>query len=150
LNYSLLGASLGILLLVVLASVIRFGRRLLFRRRPIFQPQPDTAWLTFGPRAAAFAWIALAIFTGTFLAISMGPDTLPPTHADDKYFVMMNLLTGLAIFFSIFAVRAAAKIAEQKKTRGITRLKFLLVALACVFLTWFSIHWNIIGPAHRF
>jgi hypothetical protein len=80
----------------------------------------------------------------------MGPDTLPPTHADDKYFVMMNLLAGLAIFFSIFAVRAAASMAQQKKMRGITRLKFLLVALACVFLTWFSIHWNIIGPAHRF
>lgn len=150
LNYSMLGASLGTLLLVVLASFIRFSRRLLFRRRPGFQPQPDTAWLTFGPRAAAFTWVALAIFLGIFVAISMGPDTLPPTHADDKYFVMMNLLTGLAIFFSIFAVRAAAKVAQQKQMRGITRLKFLLVALSCAFLTWFSIHWNIIGPAHRF
>jgi hypothetical protein len=25
-----------------------------------------------------------------------------------------------------------------------------LVAAACVFLTWYSIHWNLIGPIHRF
>jgi hypothetical protein len=24
------------------------------------------------------------------------------------------------------------------------------VAAACVFLTWYSIHWNLIGPIHRF
>jgi len=148
--YSALGASLGILLLVVLATLVRLARHLFFRSRPGFQPQPGTEWLTFGPRAAAFTWIALAIVLGTFVGIAMGPDTIPPTHADDKYFMMFNLLTGLAIFFSIFAVRAAAKMAQQKKMRAVTRLKFLLVALACAFLTWFSIHWNIIGPAHRF
>jgi hypothetical protein len=99
---------------------------------------------------AAFAWIALAIFVGTFVAIALGPDSLPPTDADDKYFVVFNVLAGLAIFFSLFAVRATMKVLRQKGIRPISRLKFSLIALACVFLTWFSIHWNLIGPAHRF
>jgi hypothetical protein len=34
--------------------------------------------------------------------------------------------------------------------RIISRVKFSLVAAACVFLTWYSIHWNLIGPIHRF
>ncbi len=33
--------------------------------------------------------------------------------------------------------------------RKITKVKFSLVALACLFLSWFAIHWNIIGPATR-
>jgi CubicO group peptidase (beta-lactamase class C family) len=148
--FSLLGASLVILAAVVLATLFRLGRRLLFRSRPRLQPQPATAWLTFGPRMAAFAWVVLAIFVATFAAIALGPDSLPPTDADEKYFVAFNVLAGLAIFFSLLVVRATIKVLPQKEIRPISRLKFSLIALACAFLTWFSIHWNLIGPTHRF
>ena len=147
---SALGASLVILALVVLASLIRLSRQIFFSNRPRFERQPATVWLTFGPRTAAFAWIVLAVVVGSFVAVMTGDNSLPPSHADDKYFMLFNVLTGIAIFFSLFAIRAAAKIVQQKEVRAISRLKFSLVALACAFLIWFSIHWNLIGPARRF
>jgi hypothetical protein len=33
--------------------------------------------------------------------------------------------------------------------RTITKIKFSLVAIACLLVTWFAIHWNIFGPASR-
>jgi uncharacterized membrane protein YozB (DUF420 family) len=62
----------------------------------------------------------------------------------------MNWLTGLAIFFSLFAIIAGLRSWRRHDIRTISRIKFSLVALACLFLVWFSIHWNVIGPAHRF
>jgi len=87
---------------------------------------------------------------GTFSTTALDPDSLPPTNADEKYFVLFNLLVGLAIFFSLFAFWAAAKVLHQKETGLISRLKASLVALSCAFLSWFSIHWNLIGAAHRY
>jgi hypothetical protein len=77
-------------------------------------------------------------------------DTLLPTRALDKYFVLMNLVTGAAIFFSIFAILAGWRIWRRSELRTISKVKFSLVAAACLFLTWFSVHWHLIGPAHRF
>jgi CubicO group peptidase (beta-lactamase class C family) len=147
---SLLGASFAVLALVVLASLLRLGRRIFFPSRPRFERQPATVWLTFGPRMAAFAWIILGAVVGATVASMVGANSLPPSHAADKYFMIFNVLTVIAIFFSLFAIRAAAKIVQQREVRGISRLKFSLVALACAFLIWFSIHWNLIGPARRF
>ena len=143
-------ASIAILLLVVLASLLRFFRRLLFPNRPRWQAQPHTLWLTFAPRSAAFAWVTLLAYLAVFLAVTTGPDSLVPTHESDKYFVICNILAGLAIFSSLFAVLAGARIWRRQDLRSISKFKFSLVALACLFLSWVSVHWNIIGPAHRF
>ncbi len=77
-------------------------------------------------------------------------ETMLPTHALDKYFVMMNMVTGVAILLSIFAVYAGLRVWRLADIRFISKLKFSLVAAACVFLTWFSVHWHLIGAAHRF
>jgi hypothetical protein len=63
---------------------------------------------------------------------------------------MMNLVTGLAIFFSVLAVVACLRVWRRSEIRLISKLKFSLVAFACLFLTWFSVHWRLIGSAHRF
>jgi CubicO group peptidase (beta-lactamase class C family) len=144
------GASVAILLAVVLAVLLRFFRAVLLPNRPAWQAQPGTLRLTFAPRAAAFAWTILLAYLGTLLSVMMGPDALVPTHESDKYFMICNLLAGLAIFASIFAVISGLRIWRREELRRISQVKFSLVALACVFLTWFSIHWNVIGPAHRF
>ena len=148
--YPLGAASVATLLAVVLAVLLRFFRALLLPNRPAWQAQPGTLRLTFAPRAASFAWIILLAYVGTLLSVMMGPDSLVPTHESDKYFMICNLLAGLAILASIFAVISGLRIWRREELRRISQLKFSLVALACVFLTWFSIHWNIIGPARRF
>ena len=145
----ILCVSLAILLLVLTASLIRVGRRILMSKRPAFKPQPGTLRLTMWPRLSAIAWIVLAI--GTALLMSrLENETLLPSHDVDKYFVMMNLFAGVAIFLSLFAALAGLRIWRHSKLRFISKLKFCLVAAACVFLTWFSVHWHLIGPAHRF
>jgi CubicO group peptidase (beta-lactamase class C family) len=142
-------ASLAILILVIVTSLIRVGRRILMSKRPAFQPQPGTLWLTLAPRLSAIAWVVLAIGTAALMA-RLEHESMLPTHDVDKYFVMMNLVTGLAIFFSLFAIVSGLLVWRRSEIRVISKLKFSLVAFACLFLTWFSVHWHLIGPAHRF
>jgi CubicO group peptidase (beta-lactamase class C family) len=142
------GTSLGILALVVLATLIRLGKRIFLRRRPRPQPRPETIWLTPGPRIAAFCWV---ILLGTILIFFtvQGDDLMPPTPAWFRWFVAMNWATAIAIFFSIFAVVSGIRIWWRDQIRRITMIKFSLVGLSCLVLSWFSIVWRVIGPAHR-
>lgn len=144
-----LAVSVLILLLVVLASLIRFGRRLFFRDRPPFKPQTGTVWMTMGPRVAAFTWIIVAIWL-LALAVNLQNSDLPSFPVIERYFSLITWFSVAAAFFSIFALIAGIRIWRRADTRFVSRLKFSLVALACVFLTWYSIHWNLIGPIHRF
>jgi CubicO group peptidase (beta-lactamase class C family) len=141
--------SLVVLLMVVAASLLRLGRRLFLSKRPRLKEQPGAIRLTAGPRLSAFAWIILVVGTAILMA-RLESETMLPTHAVDKYFVLINLVTGVAIFFSIFAVLAGWRVWGHSEVRTISKVKFSLVAGACLFLTWFSIHWHLIGPAHRF
>jgi CubicO group peptidase (beta-lactamase class C family) len=143
-----LGVSLGILLLVALTTLVRAGRRICLRKRPRPAPQPGTIWLTLGPRIAAFAWVILLGSILGFLA-STGDDFMPPTPEWFRWFVLVNWATAITIFFSFFAVVAGIRIWFRDQIRWITMVKFSLVGLACLFLSWFAIHWNLIGPAHR-
>lgn len=141
------GSSLAILLLVVLASVIRIWRRLFQRRRPVPAPQPGTLWLTAAPRSAAILWVLfLGGLIGFFLA--KGDNLMPPTPEWFPWFVLINFIAMVAIVVSTLAVISGFK-SWGRDLRLITRIKFSLVALACAFLSWFAIHWHIIGPTHR-
>jgi hypothetical protein len=144
-----LSVSLAILLLVLLASLVRVGRQVLMSKRPAFLPQPGTVRLTLAQRLSAIAWVSLAIGTAILMS-RLANESLLPSHDLDKYFVMMNLVAGLAILFSLFAVVAGLLVWRRAEVRFISKLKFSLVAVACLFLTWFSVHWHLIGPAHRF
>jgi len=144
-----LTVSVSILLFVVLASLTRLGRRLFFRKRPRLSPQPGTLWLSIGPRLAAFLWIIVGIFFGLLLN-HLQDDALPKFPVLERYFWFITWFSVLAVFFSIFAVISGIRIWSRDDVRVISRVKFSLVALACVFLTWYSIHWNLIGPIHRF
>jgi hypothetical protein len=61
----------------------------------------------------------------------------------------MNWVTALCILFSVFAVVSGIRVWWRDNLRTITRVKFSLVGLSCLILSWFAIHWNLIGPAHR-
>jgi CubicO group peptidase (beta-lactamase class C family) len=144
-----LAVSLLILLAVVVASLIRLNRRLFFRNRLPLKPQPGTQWITIRPRLAAFFWIIVTIWL-VALSVSLQNEALPSFPVIQRYFSLINWFSVLAVFFSIFALLAGIRVWRRTDLRVISRLKFSLVAAACVFLTWYSIHWNLIGPIHRF
>ena len=142
-------ASAAIVFAVVLALLVFFFRGLAFSHRPASKPPAGTLRLTFAPRAAAMAWTVLLVYLGTLVRVMTSSDTVPD-HRYDKYFILCNLLAAVAIFASVFAVIAGIRIWSRDSLRWTSRVKFSLVALACLFLTWFSLHWHILGPARRF
>jgi CubicO group peptidase (beta-lactamase class C family) len=142
------GLSLVALFSVVFAALSRTIRRLLLRNRPRPAPQPATRWLPFTTQIAAWIWVVLLSTIFAVLAAA-GDDLAPPTKAWDKYFYLTNAITAVAIFFSVLAIFSGLLAWLRNDLRAITKVKFSLVALACLFLMWFAIHWNIIGPATR-
>ncbi|HTB97020.1 MAG TPA: serine hydrolase domain-containing protein, partial [Terracidiphilus sp.] len=149
-NYvlSAVGASLGVMVLVLLATMVRVGRRMFFRRRPRLAPQPGTIWLTWGPRMASFVWVVLLGSIGGFL-VAEGDDMMPPTPDWFRWLEAVNWVAGLALLLSLVAVISAFRIWRREELRWITKVKFSFVGLACAILSWFAVHWNILGPAHR-
>lgn len=147
--YCLLGASLVIVLLVVSAALGRFIRGIVFRRRPKLKPQPGTVYLTFGPLIACSAWIAVAAVAFAIAKHFDSDSVIGPTAAFDKFFVMENLVALLAILLSVWAIFSGI-IVWLRDLRVITKIKFSLVALACLYLIFFALHYNILGPAHRY
>ena len=142
------GASLVILTFVVIAPILRLGRRIFLRKRPRLEPQPGTQWLSTSPRLAAFAWCILLGIITVFIVVS-GDDLMPPTPDWFKWFMLMNWATCVALFFSFFAVIAGIRTWWRDELRWITKVKFTLVSLACLILSWFAVHWNLIGPSQR-
>jgi CubicO group peptidase (beta-lactamase class C family) len=143
---SAVGASLAVLILVVLAPLIRLGRRLILRRRPPLEPRPGTHWLPLTTQLAAGLWVVLLVALGICVLVLGGEDTMPPTTAWDKYFVLLNVLTAVAIALSLGPVISAIRICRDPALRKISMVKYSLVGLACVVLCWFAIHWHILGP----
>ena len=146
--YALCGGSVVILAAVIFASLYRVGRRLLLKNRPKLAPQPGTVWLPLASRISAWLWLGLLGGIFAFFA-SNGDDLAPPTAAWDKYFYLVNAVTVIAIFFGLFAIGSGLRVWFRSGLRRITQIKFSLVALACLLLSWLAIHWNILGPASR-
>jgi hypothetical protein len=71
------------------------------------------------------------------------------TPALFKWLTVLNWATGIALIWSIFAVVSGIRIWWRPHTSKITMVKFTLVALACLFASWFAVNWRLIGPAHR-
>jgi CubicO group peptidase (beta-lactamase class C family) len=143
------GLSLIVLFSVAFATLSRTTRRLLMKNRALPAPQPGTRWLPFTTQLAAWIWVVLLSTIFVIVAAS-GDNIAPPTDVWIKYFYLINVVTAVAIFFSVLAIFSGLLVWLRGDLRKITKAKFSLVALACLFLAWFAIHWNIIGPATRF
>ena len=142
------GSSLGILVLVVFATLLRIGRRIFMHRRPRLEPQPGTKWLTWGPRMAAFVWVLMLGSIAVYFAVQ-GDDLMPPTPEWYPWLEALNWATAVALVLSLVAVFSALRIWWKEDLRWITKIKFSLVGLSCAILSWCAVHWNLIGPAHR-
>jgi len=139
--------SLAILAAVLLATILRTGRRIFLRKRVKLAPQPGTVWLSWGPRLAAITWIVLLSGVGGFF-MSKGDEFLPP---NPDWFIWLNLLNGavgLCLLFSLFAVISGIRV-WRRDLRWITKVKFTLVAVACVVVSYWAVHWHLIGPTTR-
>jgi CubicO group peptidase (beta-lactamase class C family) len=138
--------SLLVLLAVVVAPLIRVARRVFPGHRPLPSPQPGTRWLPWTTQVAAVVWVILFAALGSALAVLGGDDAMPPTSAWDKYLVLTNFVTALALGFSLLVVFSAVRVWSRTGLRRITMVKYSLVAVACLILSLFAIHWHLLGP----
>jgi CubicO group peptidase (beta-lactamase class C family) len=144
--FGCLAASVLILLAVVIWPLFRLGRRIFLSHRPRLAPQPGTHWLPFTTKIAAGAWLAVLGFIATAMIVTGGGDAMPPTSAWDKYMVLLNAMSMVALLFSVLAVISASRVWLRPDFRRITQVKQAVVAAACIFLSWFALHWHLLGP----
>jgi len=139
--------SFGILALIILTNLLRAWKHLIHRGRPMPEPQPRTMGLPAASRFAAYLWIALLAALFDYF-IRANDNLMLPSPAWFKWMALENFAAMLAIVLSTLTVIAGVE-SWSKDLRFLTKLKFSLVALACLFMSWFAIHWHIIGPTHR-
>jgi CubicO group peptidase (beta-lactamase class C family) len=140
-------ASLGSFLLIILANLARAWKHLFQRHRPMPVPQPGTIWLPAASRFAAYLWVGLLAVLANYF-VTPGNNPILPTPAWFKWMALENFVATLAIVASTLTLVAGIEI-WRENLRFITKLKFSLVALASLFMSWFAIHWHILGPTHR-
>jgi len=146
--FVLLGISSAIVCSVLIALMLRLGRRYLLRSsQPI--PNPGTLHLSALQKGAAVYWVVMLVGLAIVIVVFGNDDAIPPTTAWDKYFLICDILFAIAVLLSIFPVVSAVRVWRRQATRRMSQIKFTLVGLACLFLSWFVVHWNVIGPIHR-
>jgi CubicO group peptidase (beta-lactamase class C family) len=141
-----MAASCLILLAVVVWPLGRVARRIFLSHRTRLAPQPGTHWLPWTTKIAAGVWLVLLAAIGIAALVEGGSDAMPPTYAWDKYLVLMNAVTALALLLSGLAIVAAIRVWGRGGLRRITKVKQAVVAAACLFLCWFALHWHLLGP----
>ena len=139
----LLVASLGVMALVLLWPLMRVGRRLFLRRRPRVEAQEGTTWLPVITKIAAAAWmvpiLAMAIL------VQRSENILPPTDAWDGWFLLMNVVVGVALLLSLAPLVSGVRV-WGRELRWITKVKFTVVALSFLMVGWVSLHYHLLGP----
>jgi CubicO group peptidase (beta-lactamase class C family) len=145
---TMLGGSFLIFCCVLIATLVPFVRRFVFQSsEPI--ARIGAFALTALPRAAALYWMLLIVAFAIVISSVGGDDMPPPTAAWDKYFLITDVLCAIALALSAVSVISAVSIWRRAGISVRSRLKFALVALACVSMSWFVVHWNVLGPIHR-
>jgi CubicO group peptidase (beta-lactamase class C family) len=146
--YVLLGISSAVFGSVLIALILRLVRRYLLRSsQPI--ASPGTLPLSALQKGAAVYWVVLLLGLAIVYAVVGNDDAILPTTAWDKYFLIADILFTIAVVLSIFTVISAARVWRRPLTPRMSQIKFTLVGLAGLFLSWFVVHWNLIGPIHR-
>jgi hypothetical protein len=143
-----LAIALGTMLLLVIAALVRTVRRIFFHKRAKLAPQPGTAWATVTMQFAAFAVLALIIYIAVLVSHLSDLNNFYQIGHLDPWLRFEVTLATLVFLTLIFAFLSSLR-AIRRPLRVITKFKFAIVALSCVYLGWFLLFFNLIGrPSH--
>lgn len=148
LNIPLAMAGLTMLLLVV-AAIIRTVRRIFWHRRAKLAPQPGTAWATFSMQLAGFTLLGLLIYIAVLVShISDVTNFYQIGHLDPwlRIEVVLAVIVFVALIFAFFSSLRVLR----RPLRLITRVKFILVMLSCLYLGWFMLFFHLMNRPSRF
>ncbi len=139
---------LGVMAMVMLAPIIRLVQRVCFRKRLRPAPQPGTQWLPWNTQLLAWLWSIL--FSVVIGFVYLCPDLTLMRSDWEREFWLVNAATALALVLSLVAVISSPLIWRRTELRRITKLKFSLVALSSLVLSWFAVHYHFIGSVTRY
>lgn len=137
------------MLLVVGAAVGRTWKRVFQRRRPRLQPQAGTRWVTWPLQLAMWGCLAVALDAAAILGHMANFTNLGLVSHLDRWFQVQNMVTGTTLVLLFVGVLSGLW-ALQGRLRWITRVKFALVVLSCVWFGWFFLFFHFVGDAHRY
>ncbi|HEX3397794.1 MAG TPA: serine hydrolase domain-containing protein, partial [Steroidobacteraceae bacterium] len=146
--YLALGICFLVAISVLFNVLLRLTRRYILRSSQPAAPS-DRVALGALPKTAIIYWLLL-LTTLAVLFSRFDDNSLPPNSAWDKYFLIGDVLFVIAIVMSVFVALIAARIWRRPASSRISQVKFTLVAFACVFFSWFAIHWHLVTPIHRY
>lgn len=141
-------ACIAVLALVMLAPILRIGRRIFLRDRPRPAPQPGTQWLP--PLTQLTAWVWAGLFSVVVGFVLQVDDFTMLRSGWAKYFYTLNAVTAIALILSLIVVVSSIQTWKRAELRWITKVKFAMVALSCLLLSWLALHYHVIGPVTRY
>jgi hypothetical protein len=137
------------MLLLVIAALVRTWRRVFLHKRAKLAPSPGTAWATFSMQLAAFAVLALLIFIAVLVShVSEVTNFYQIGHLDP--WLRVEVLLAVTVFLTLIFAFLSSLRALRRPLRFITRLKFSIVMLSCVYLGWFLLFFHLIARPSRF
>jgi CubicO group peptidase (beta-lactamase class C family) len=143
-----LGTSLFVLICVLFNALLRLARRFVLRSSEPVPPGGRVRLDVLAVVSAIYWMVLMAALVAVFAKIG-GDDAMPPTSAWDDYLLWSDVLIAIAIVLSGLSAWSAIRIWRRPSTSVISQLKYTLVGLACLNLSWFVMHWHVITPVHR-
>ena len=145
----LLVGSLMCVALVFLAIVVRVWKRIFYRKRARSAPQVGTIWITHPLQFASLMCIAVMVYLLAF-TLHLGELTnfyqIGHLHG---WFVAQNIISAIALLAILIGVISGLAVLSRP-LRWITKAKFVLVTLSCVYLGWFMIFFHFVGSTTRY
>lgn len=145
LNVTLLFASLFCMACVVWAAALR-----VIQRRWLPRAEAPLRRLRRAQVVTALAWLAILAGMTVLLNGLNSPDTFPPSHEFDTTLLWLNIAVGTAVLLSLWMIVVLIIVWPALPDRLWLRVRMPLVAIAGLFLIWFSFYWKLIGPIARF
>jgi CubicO group peptidase (beta-lactamase class C family) len=144
-----LAIAVASMLLLVIAALVRTWRRFFLHKRAKLAPQPGTAWATFSMQLAGFALLALLIFIAVLVAhLSEVTSFYQIGHLDP--WLRAEVALALIVFLTLIVAFFSGLRALRRPLRFITRLKFTIVTLSCLYLGWFLLFFHLMNSPSRF
>jgi CubicO group peptidase (beta-lactamase class C family) len=146
--FSALGFSALVGVCVLFNILLRLARRYLFQSSQPLAPA-DRVPLTGWCKASMIYWLVVLVTLAMMFRL-FDDDSLPPSSDWDKYFLFGDVLLVIAVLMSLGVAVSSWRIWRRTSINRISQIKFTLVAFACLYFSWFAIHWHAITPVHRF
>jgi CubicO group peptidase (beta-lactamase class C family) len=144
-----LSVALITMLLLVIAVLVRGWRRIFQHKRAKIAPQPGTMWATRPMQIAGFVLVFLLIDIACVVSHVSDLSSFYQIGYLTPWLRVEVFLATLTLIALIFAFISGVN-AMRRPLRLITRVKFALVTLSCIYLSWFLLYFHLIASATHY